>query len=36
MSETNYVIYLPDVCNLQIKIVLHRDQEKLLKQVDGS
>ena len=35
MSKTNYVIYLPDTCK-QIKIVLHRDQEKLPKQVDGS
>ena len=36
MSKINYIIYRPDISNLQIKIVLHRDEEKLLKQVDGS
>ena len=36
MCKTNYIIYRPDTCNLQIKILLHQDQEKLPKQVDGS
>ena len=36
MSKINYVIYRPGKCNLQTKIVVYRDQEKLLKQVDGS
>ena len=34
MSKINYRIYRPDACNLQTKIVLDRDQKKLLKQVD--
>ena len=36
MSKTNYIICRPDISNLQIKIVFYRDEEKLLKQVDGS
>ena len=35
MSKINYIIYRPDTCNLQTKLALYRDQEKLLKQVDG-
>ena len=35
MSKITYIIYRPGTCNLQIKIVLYRDQRKLLKQVDG-
>ena len=36
MFKINYIIYKPDTCSLQIKIALYRDQEKLLKQLDGS
>ena len=36
MSKINYKIHRPDICNLQTKTVLYRDQEKLLKQVDDS
>ena len=34
MSKINYIIYRPDTCNLQTKIVLKWDQEKLLKHID--
>ena len=36
MSKINYIIYRPDTCNLQTKLALYQDQEKLLKQVDGT
>ena len=36
MSKINYIIYRPDTCNLQIKIVLYKNQEKLLKQEDAN
>ena len=36
MSTINYINYRPDTCNLQTKIILYRDQEKLLEQVDAS
>ena len=36
ISKIKYKIYRPDTSNLQTKIVLYRDHEKLLKQVDGS
>ena len=36
MSKINYINYRPDTCNLETKILLYRDQEKLLKQVDSS
>ena len=36
MSKIDYMIYRPETGNLQTKILLYRDQEKLLKQKDGS
>ena len=36
MSKINYRIYRPDTCHLQTKILLYRDKEKLLKQVDDT
>ena len=36
MFKTNYMIYRPETCNLQAKIVLYPEQEKLLQQVYGS
>ena len=36
MSKTNCMIYRPEICNLQAKIVLYREQEKLLQQLYGS
>ena len=36
MRKIKNIIYRPDICNLQTKTVLFLDQEKLLKQVDGS
>ena len=36
MPKISYIISRPDKCNLQTKIVVYRDQEKLLRQADGS
>ena len=36
MYKITYIIYRPETCNLQTKILLYQDQKKLLKQVDGS
>ena len=36
MSKINYIIYRPETCNLETEIFFYRDQEKFLKQVDGS
>ena len=36
MSKINYIIYRPETYNLQTKVLLYRDHEKLLKQIDGS
>ena len=36
MSSINNILYRPATRNLQTKIVVYRDQEKLLKQVEGS
>ena len=36
MSKINDIIYRTDTCDLQTKIVLYENQEKLRKQVDGS
>ena len=36
MSKIIYIIYRPDTCDLQTEILLYREQERLLKQVDGS
>ena len=36
MSKINYINYKPDASNLQTPTALNRDQEKLMKEVDGS
>ena len=36
MFKINYIIYKFDTYNLQTKIVLYRDQEKVVKQIDDS
>ena len=36
MFKINYIIYKLDTYNLQTKIVLYRDQEKVVKQIDDS
>ena len=36
MPKISYIIYRPDTRSLQTEIVVYRDQEKLLKQADGS
>ena len=35
-SNINYITYKPAICNSQTKNSLYRDQEKLLRQVDGN
>ena len=36
MPKIYYITYRPDTCNLQIKILLYRDQEKITKQIGDS
>ena len=36
MSKMTNTIYRPETFNLQTKIILFPDQQKILKQVDGS
>ena len=36
MFKINYIIYKLDTYNLQTKIVLYRDHEKVVKQIDDS
>ena len=36
MSKINHIICEPVTCNLQTKTSLYQDQEKILRQEDGS